>query len=411
MKKRDIVVGLEIGRNRVNMTAVDIYENEERNGDVNLLFASKTSCADGVRNGSVINLDSVTEAISKLLEESKQKTQKTFSSAYVNISGINIQQEVINSVITLPQRGCEINEKHIKDLMDSCKIISIPMDSYLLYLLPLEYIIDGQSGIKDPLGLCGTRLEARIMIITAPFNQIQNIIKAVNFAGLEVDEVVLNPFANACSMLDEEEKKKGVLLIDLKTDFTEIAVMCNESLLFFKAIAKGQGDITAEIASRLNIPFEYAEELKTRYGFLDAAQADPRNQDVIPVEWMGKRINVARGDVNKIIAERLGLIFDVINEEIKGFKGFHNSVRAGAVVSGGAIYMDGFIEWITNNLGFNARPAVLKSSFSKLDHSYGTSLGLLRFGLLKKGGAKTKGESRLFKRVFQKTGEILGDYF
>jgi len=413
MIKKNIVAGLEMSRNKLSMAAAEI-----KNGNFDLLFTSKVRCQDGIKNGAIINLDSVTEAMLTLLEEARQKGEKGISSVFVNISGLNIKQELVNSAITLPQRGCEITQKHIKDLIESCKIVSVPMDKYLLHLFPLEYKIDGQEGVRDPLGLCGNRLEAEVMIVTAPFNQVQNIIKAVNFCGMEAEEVILTAVANTHSMLTDEEKKQGVLLIDLKTDSTEISIFKEYSLLFFKAIPKGQANITNKIATRLNVPFEIAEELKIKYGFLDSAQQDARNQDVIPVEWLGEKQNITRGEINKIVSEQLESIFNMILQEIRNFKAFSNVVKAGAVISGGCTDMEGIMEWVNQNLKFTVKRGSLKQNLGSLKqdlgsagHDYTTSLGLLEFGLKKRQKRQTEGNTKFFKKVFRKTGELLSDYF
>ena len=407
MSRKNIVAGLEIGRNRVSMVA-----GEARNGGFDFLAASKMRCIDGIKNGGIVNLDSATETIVKLLDEINQKIGKPVNGVFVNISGLNIRDEIASSVVTLPQRGCEITQRHIEDLIESCKIVSVPIDRYLLYFLPLEYNIDGQGGIKDPIGLYGTRLEAKIMVETVPFNQVQNIIKAVNFAGLEVEEVVLTALANAHSALSEEEKRQGVLLIDLKTDFTEISVFKEGSLLFFKTIPKGQESITNKVADKLGLPFELAEDLKIRYAFLDNTKNDPRNQDIIPIEWMGKRQNIVRGELNKIISEEMELIFTSILEQVKDSREFNNIVRGGGIILGGATYMEGILEWATQKLNFKIRQGVLRQEVAHhLEYDYVTSLGLLKFGLAKRQKAGIKQEAKFLKRIFQKTGEVLSDYF
>lgn len=398
MGRKNIITGLEISRTRLSMAAIEV-----RNGEPNLLDTSKVQCRDGVKNGLVINLESVTEAIVKLVEEVNQKTKKRVNCAFVNISGLNIKEEIAHSVITLPQRGCEITQRHIEDLIESCKIVSIPLDRTLLYILPLEYIIDGQDRIKNPLGLCGSKLEAKILIVTAPFNQIQNIIKATNFAGLEVEEVVLTSVANSYSLLTQEERKEGILLIDFKTDFTEVSIFKGDALLFFNTIPKGQEALTNEIARRFNMPFEVAEGLKIKYGFLDNKEnIDDRNQEGIPWEWVGKRENILRGELNKIIRHQLELIFNQILGRIKDFKDFNNIVKRPAAVTGGCTSMDGFLEWASSRLGFLVRQG---------PEEFITSLGLAKFGLKRQKELHIKGNVRFFNKVFQKAGEVLSDYF
>lgn len=407
MGKTNIITGLEMGCTRFRMVAGEIVKN----GEFLLLGISEIESSNGLKNGTIIDLDVATEAIARLSEDINQKTNKKINSTFVNISGLNIRREIVNSVITLPQRGCEITAKNLYDLLESCKIISIPLDRDLLYLLPLEYIIDGQDGIKEPIGLCGNRLEAKVLVITAPFNQVQNIIRAVNSAGLEIEEIVLSPLACGNSLLNLEEKKEGVLLIDFKTDLTEVSIFKEGSLMFFETISKGQRDITNEIVATFKIPAEIAEELKIGYGFLDNAGQDSRNQEAIPLEWMGVKQHILRGEINKVISQQAGLLFDLILEKLKDLKAFNNIIKRGAVLSGGCTLMEGFLEGAVQRLGFTVRIGVLKQDIGPLGNNYIISSGLVKFGLEKRLKTKLKNDLGFFKKVYQKADELLTEYF
>jgi len=406
MGRVNIITGLDIGHDKLRMSAGELKDN-----GFNFLGASETDCSNGVKNGFIINMDSVSEAIIKLLEDISAKTNARINSVFVNISGTQIRQEVANSVITLPQRGYEITKRNIDDLIESCKIVSIPLDRHLLYLLPLEYVIDGQDGIKEPIGLCGSRLEAKVLIITAPFNQIQNIIKAVNSASLEVEEVVLSPLANGNSIVSREAKKEGVLLIDFRTDLTEVAIFKNGDLVSFETIAKGQEDITDEIAARFNISLESAEELKMKYGFLDISWQDSRNKEMIPLEWMGIRQDIVRGDLNRVISERLELIFDSVMKKIKGVKNIKTIIKKGAVLTGACVSMEGFLEAAAQKFGIPVTAGVLENKENPQGNSYITSLGLMKVGLEKIKTEKIRHRTGIFKTVYQKARALLTEYF
>jgi len=392
MAKAQVVAGLEIGCTKLRMAVVE-------NGGA--LTVYETACHDGVKNGMIINFDNISESIIRLLEDAARKKGVKANSVFINISGLNITQEVVSSVQTLRERGCEITRKNIDSLIESCKIISVPLDRHLLYLLPLEYIIDGQDSIKEPIGLCGSRLEAKVLIITAPFNQIQNITKVVNSAGLEAEDIILSALANASSVLNMEEKKEGILLIDFKTDLTDVSIFKDDSLIFFETISKGQRNVTEKIAARFNIPHELAEGLKMKYGLLDIDAQDSRNRETVPVEWMGASQDILRGDLNKIINEQVGLIFDLIWERLKKADNFNNMVKRGAVLTGGSTYMEGFLEGAHKKLRFAAR----------LGNANATATGLARYGYEKKLKNKIKPQAGLFRKVYQKADELLTEYF
>lgn len=406
MGKTSVVTGLEIGRTKLRMVAGEVSDSE-----FNLLCASEVNCLDGIKNGIVINLDKVTEAITALLEDVHQKIDRKISSVFVNIGGINIKQEIVNSVITLPQRGCEITKRNIDSLVESCRIVSVPLDRHLLYIMPVEYIVDGQDEIRDPVGLCGARLEAKILIITAPFNHVQNLTKAVNYSGLEIEDIALTPLANALSVLTEEERKKGALLIDFKTDMTELAVITNGSLAFFESLPIGQESVTNEMSSRLKIPYEFAQELKIKYGFLEGAQQDGRNNETIPMEWMGVRQNILRRDLNKTIYDQSEAIFTAVSEKLKDIKNFSNIIKRGAVITGGAVYMEGFLENAIQRFGFTARLGIIQSRTERPGNEYATPAGLTFMAFNKRLTGRMKPEANFFKKMYQKADAILTEYF
>lgn len=410
MAKKNIVTGLEIGNGKLGMVAAEISPE----GGFDLLGASKVRCGGGVKNGSVVDLDSVTEAIVKLTDELSQRIERKIDSAFVNISGLNIKVETANPVIMLTQKGSEISERHVKELIESCKILSVPLDRHLLYLSPLEYIVDGQDGIENPVGLYGARLEAAALVITAPYSQVQNIVKTVNSAGIEVDEVILTTLANSYCVLTEDEKKLGSVLIDFKTDLTEISIFKGDSILFFDTIPNGQADITNDIARQFNVPFDLAEAMKLRYGFLNSSgTTDERNRETIPMDWMGASQNISRGELNKIISDRLGETLNAVLKTIKEFKDFNNAVKSGAVMTGGCVAMEGFLEWTAQKVGFSTRPGSLPSLNLKTSgaDSYITSFGLARYGFNKRRSALVNPKANFFKKVFQRADAVLSDYF
>ncbi len=406
MRKTSIVAGLEIARTKIRMVAGEVSDSE-----FNLLCASEINCLDGIKNGTMINLDKVTEAIVALLEDVHTKTDRKISSVFVNIGGISIKQEIVNSVIALPQRGCEITKRNIDSLVESCRIVSVPLDRHLIYIVPVEYIVDGQDEIRDPIGLCGARLEAKILIITAPFNHVQNLTKAVNYSGLEIEEIVLTPLANALSVLTEEERKKGALLIDFKTDMTELAVITNGSLAFFESLPIGQESVTNEISSRLKMPYEFAQELKIKYGFLEGTQQDSRNNETIPLEWMGAKQNILRRDLNKIIYDQSESIFTAVSEKLKEIKNFSNIIKKGAVITGGAAYMEGFLENAIQRFGFAARLGIIQRRAERLGNEYAAPAGLAFLAFNKRLTNRMKTEANFFKKMYQKADALLTEYF
>ena len=419
MGKRGVIAGLEIGRRGVRIVAGEVID-----GAFHCIGASRAACSDGVKNGTVINLDSVTEAIVTAVEEIHQKTQTRITRAFANISGLHVKGEAVNALIALPQRGAEITQKNIDDLIESCTIVSVPLDRYLLALHPLDYILDGQDGITNPLGLCGSKLEAKVFIVTTPYNQVQNVIKTVQYAGLEVGGTILTILANAYAVVTDDDRDQGVAVIDCKTDFTEVSIFQGGDPVFFTTIPKGQQAITDRIAETLAIPLELAEELKVQYAFLDNAQGeDRRNQETIPLEWMGRSQGIVRRDLNAIVGGQLDVLATAIRDALQGFDGLHDIVKKGMVITGGCTAMEGYVEYLSARLGFTLRQGCVARGldawlegyrFADIEarsEEYAVALGLLRYGLLKSREIAARRSARFFKRVVQKTGEVLSDYF
>jgi cell division protein FtsA len=213
-------------------------------------------------------------------------------------------------------------------------------------------------------------------------------------------------------VLTDEETKQGALLIDFKTDMTEIAVITNGSLAFFESLPAGQEAITNEISSRLKVPYEVARELKVRYGFLlETGRQDPRNEETIPLEWMGAKQNIARGDLNRVIHDQSQAVFTAISEKLKNIKNFNNIIKRGAVITGGAAYMEGFLENAIQRFGFTARLGIIKRCAPRLGNEYATPAGLAFLAFKRRLANRTKPESNLFKKMYQKADAILTEYF
>ncbi|MBI4335864.1 MAG: cell division protein FtsA, partial [Candidatus Omnitrophica bacterium] len=387
MAKNHVIAGLELGN-----TALRIAVGEMKDNALNFLGVSEIRSRDTVKNGIVINLDNAAEAISRLLDEVDLKIGRKINSALVNISGPDVKQEIANSVITLPQRGCEITRKHLDDLISACKIASVPLDRRLLYIRPLGYIIDGQGGVKEPIGLCASRLEAEILIITAPFNQTQNIVKALNSAGLDVEEIAPTIVAGARTSLTPEQRNGGAALVDFKTYSTELAIFEGGSPVFFETVSRGQAPVTEKISARFNIPCQIAEVLKLKYGFIDAGGGDPRNRETIPVEWMGATRNISRGELNKIINEEAGLLLDAVAGRIKGIKNAGNLLTKGIILTGGVVSTEGFLEMAGQKFGFAVSAGASPEVNSPAGNSASVAGGLVKMGFEKRVEAGRAGK-------------------
>ena len=254
-------IGLDIGTTKIAC----IISELDANGELKIVGVG-VSPSDGLRKGVVVNIDKTVHSIQKAVEEAELMAGIDVESVYVGIAGDHIRAINSKGVVAISREDNEIAELDVVRAIDAAKAVSIPMDREILHVIPQEFIVDDQKGIKDPIGMCGVRLETQVHIITGAVTSAQNIYKSVEKAGLKVRDLVLEPLASSYAVLEKDEKELGVALVDMGGGTTDIAIYFDESIRHTAVVGLGGKNVTSDIAIGIRTPIERAEEIKKQYG-------------------------------------------------------------------------------------------------------------------------------------------------
>ena len=280
MGKRDpLVVGLDIGTTKICAIVGEVVE-----GQVNIIGLG-TYPSKGLRRGVVINIDSTVQSIKKAIEEAEMMAGCHITSVYAGIAGGHIKG--INSHGVIAVKNKEIGPNEVRRVIDAASAVAIPMDREVIHVIPQEFVVDDQDGIKDPVGMSGVRLEGRVHIITGAITSAQNIIKCANRAGLDVDDIVLEQLGSSDAVLTSEEKELGAGIVDIGGGTTDLVVFANGSIKHTAVISLAGNHITSDISMGLRTPLEEAEKIKKRYGCSLSSMV--RKDETIEVPSVGGR--------------------------------------------------------------------------------------------------------------------------
>ena len=336
MKERNITVGLDIGTTKV-CTIVGI----ENPGSEFEIVGIGTNPSQGLKKGSVVNIDKTVSSISASLEEAKLMSGVKISSATIGIAGSHIYS--FNSSGVVAVKGSEITEEDVNRVMEAAKAVIIPSDREVLHVLPQEFRVDNTSGIKNPVGMCGVRLEAHVHIVTGSISLIQNLIKCAELAGVKVNNVILQPIASSGSVLSLEEKELGVVLVDVGGGTTDIAIWKDGSLIHSQIIPVGGNHFTNDLAVALKIPYMEAERVKIYHGSVLAETLDQSANITVQGLHGTRPRDVQLSQVAAVLGARadelFGLIKNIIDE-----RGLENDITGGCILTGGGALIKGIAE-------------------------------------------------------------------
>lgn len=331
-RKGEPIVGLDIGTTKV---CAIVAERSETGVDI---VGIGTHPAKGLRKGVVVDIDSTVESIKRAVEEAELMADCEITSVYAGIAGGHIRGFNSHGVVAVKDR--EVGEGDVRRVIDAAKAVAIPMDREVIHVIPQQYIIDDQDGIREPLGMSGVRLEAQIHIVTAAVTSAQNIVKCANKAGLNVIDIVLEPLASAQAVLADDEKDLGVCMIDIGGGTTDIAVFQEGSIKTTAVLGLGGYHLSNDIAVGLRTPFDEAERIKKKFGVASARflSAD----DVLTVPSVGGRRprEISRKILCEIIEPRVEEILSLARQEVQR-SGLSSRIPSGVVLTGGASALDG----------------------------------------------------------------------
>jgi cell division protein FtsA len=333
---RNLIVGLDIGTSKV----VALVGEVAPDGSIELLgLGSQPS--RGLKKGVVVNIESTVQSIQRAVEEAELMAGCEIHSVFAGIAGSHVRS--LNSHGVVGVRDKEVSHGDVEHVIDAAKAVAIPADQKILHVLPQEFLVDGQEGIRDPIGMSGVRLEAKVHIVTGADSAAQNIEKCIQRCGLEVDDVVLEQLASAFAVLTEDEKELGVCLVDIGGGTTDLAVFANGAIRHTAVIPIAGDQVTNDIAVSMRTPTQYAEDIKIRYACALSQLANPDESIEVPSVGERPARRLARQTLAEIVEPRYEELFGLVREELRR-SGFEEVVAAGIVLTGGSAKMEGAIE-------------------------------------------------------------------
>lgn len=376
----EIIVGLDIGTTKVCAVIASVDEN----GKFNVLGVGRNP-SDGLTRGVVTNIDKTVRSIQSAISEAETRAGVRVQSVIVGIAGDHIQSIMSRGVIAISGPENEITKADVNRLIEDTKRVSLPSDRRIIHVIPQEFIIDGQDGVNDPVGMAGVRLEAKVHIITGLVTAAQNIFKCVQRAGLIIDDMVLEPLASSYAVLDEEEKEVGIALLDVGGGTTDLAVFEDRTIRYTAVIPIAGNQVTNDIRRGLGVLTEQAEKLKCQHGFsyLPAVVDD----EPITLPGIGGRppLEIDKKLLAQIIQPRMEEIFEIAAMEIK-HSGYSRHLSAGVVLTGGGALIKGAADLAREVLGLPVKIGIPGGFSAGLVREienpiYATCVGLVLHGL------------------------------
>src|SRR5881397_1329082 len=308
-KKHSIVVGLDIGTTKI---CALIGEMTDQGVEI---IGVGSHPSQGLRKGVVINIEATVSSVRRAIEEAGLMAGCEVHTVFTSISGGHVKAFNSHGIVAVKNK--EVTQRDLERVIDAAKAVAIPMDREVLHVLPQDYSVDDQDGIKDPLGMSGVRLEAKVHIVTGAVTSAQNIIKCCNRTGLNVADIVLEPLASAEAVLSDQERELGVALVDMGGGTTDIAVFHDGSVKHTSVLAIGGNHLTGDIAAGLRTPFGDAERIKQRYGFAKASMVAEDERVEVPSAAGKPPGTVSRQILCEIIEPRLDEVFQLVQREIE----------------------------------------------------------------------------------------------
>ena len=332
---KDLVVGLDIGTSKVMVVVAEVLPG----GDLKLAGLG-IAASNGLKRGVVVNIDATVQSIQQALKEAELMADCKIALVYTGITGSHIRG--INSSGMVAVKDKEVTQADVARVIETAKAINISTDQRLLLVEPQEFVIDGQD-VREPIGMSGIRLEAKVHIVTGAQSAAENIIKCVRRCGLEVDQLMLNPLASSLSVLTQDERELGVALVDIGAGTTDVAIFTGGAIRHTAVIPIAGDLITSDIAMALRTPTKDAEDIKVESGYAKQLLADPDTQVEVPgLGDRGPRM-LSKQALAGVIEPRVEEIYSLVQQVIRE-SGYEEVLSSGIVITGGSVMMPGMVE-------------------------------------------------------------------
>jgi cell division protein FtsA len=408
-KRENLIVGLDIGTTKICAIVGNVTED-----GVDIVGIG-SSPSRGLRKGVVINIETTVASIKKAVEEAELMAGCEIKSVYAGIAGGHIKGFNSQGIIAIKNR--EVSSEDVRRVIDAAKAIAIPMDREVIHILPQEFIIDDQDGIREPLGMSGVRLEAKVHIVTGAVASAQNIIKSCNRAGLDVADIVLEQLASSEAVISPEEKEIGVALVDIGGGTTDIAIFVDGAIKHTSVLSLGGNHLTNDIAVGLRTPMAEAEKIKQKYGCCFSSLVGKDETIEVPSVGGRKPRVLSRQLLAEILEPRMEEIFTLVNREIVK-SGYEDRIASGIVITGGTSILEGSPELAEQIFNLPVRRGVPQNLGGLADvvnsPVYATGVGLVVYGSKNLGIREfptIQSDENVFRRVARRMKEWFGEFF
>ncbi len=417
--REKLIVGIDVGTSKVSC----IIGQLTKDAHINIIGVG-VSPSKGLAKGVVVNIEEASQSIASAVEKAEAQAGLKVPSAYVGVAGSHISSINSRGVVAVTKANRDISHEDVTRAVDSARAVAIPAQREILHVIPRTFVIDGQDGVRDPVGMSGYRLEVETHIVTGAVSSLNNLFKAVQRIGIEVEELVLEPLAASEAVLGEAEKRLGVMLVDIGSGTTDIAIYIDGTIWHTAVLPIGSNHITNDIAIVMRTPLDTAERLKIKQGDASVigsmkgyygdyyghdnwrlrkvdenAKDEERPDEMIEVEAfeIGSKQRVSRNTLNEVIYARTRQIFEMVQAEIKK-SGYDGMIPAGLVLTGGSAGMTGITDAAAHTLRMPVRIGVPRGLTGISDTlsapTYSTSVGLVLWGLRKLSGEELVQEVR-----------------
>lgn len=374
--EKKLIVGLDIGTSKVVAIVGEVNADDRID-----IIGIGSNPSRGLKKGVVVNIESTVQSIQRAVEEAELMAGCQIHSVFTGIAGSHINSLNSHGIVAI--RDQEVNPQDVERVIDAAKAVAIPADQKILHVLPQEFVIDNQEGIREPIGMSGVRLEAKVHMVTGAVSAAQNIVKCVRRCGLDTDDIILEQLASSYSVLTEDEKELGVCIVDIGGGTTDIAIFTEGAIRHTAVIPIAGDQVTNDIAVALRTPTQHAEDIKIKYAC--ALRQLTSLEDTIEVPGVGERAprRLSRQTLAEVVEPRYEELFNLIQAELRR-SGFEEIIPAGIVLTGGSSKMEGLIELAEEVFHMPVRlgvPQFVKGLADVVRNPiYATGVGLLLYG-------------------------------
>ena len=406
-KREELIVGLDIGTTKIAAVVGEVGPN-----GIDIIGVGSHP-SRGLRKGVVVNIDATVESIRRAIEEAEHMAGCEITSVYAGIAGGHIKGQ--NSRGMVPVKDKEVSAADIARVIEAAKAVAVPLDREIIHVLPQDYIVDEQDGIKEPLGMAGVHLEAKVHIVTTAVTSAQNIVKCCNRCNLNVADIVLEPLASALAVLHEDEKELGVALVDIGGGTTDVALFSEGSIVHSSVLPVGGTHLTNDIAAGLRTPVDEANRIKQKHGCcMTQLVSDDETIEVPSVGGRPPRV-LPRKVLAEILEARVEEMFTLVRREIER-TGYEDLLASGVVITGGSTLVEGMTELAEQVLGLPVRRGAARGVGGLVDvvrsPMYATGVGLVLYGAKNMDLSQFRVKERgAFRRAGQRMKSWFGEIF